>query len=258
MTTSSNSNLHHGFTGYGNIRLAIYDVVPGNRKFLETGSAQVLDLNPSINVERIPNMLNTAGGDFDTDSRVDKVELTMKLDQYTPRNLALATNGSYQNTAAAPVANEPAVAHLGAYVPFAQLADMSQPVTVMDSTAATTFTAGTDYVADNGGIFIPTTSTITEGESLKISYAALAQDTVQGLVNPNTTVSLIMTGYNRMAGGTPGRLVVPKLKLSVDSAIQLFTQKPGQLSLKGTVLLDSSIVVNPANPVSQFFTWQSA
>ena len=258
MTTSSNSNFNHGFTGYGQIKLAVYNAVLGNRKYLDVGSAQVCDLNPAINTERIPNMANTAGGDFDTDARVDKVDISIKLDQYSPQNLAFATAGSYQSSAAVAIVGESAVAHLGGYVPFAHLADVSQAVTVKDATLATTFTAGTDYIADAGGISIPTTSTITDLENIIFGYQALAQDSVQGLVNPNTTLSLIMIGQNRMAGGTPGRLLVPKLKLSVDSAIQLLTQKPGQLSLKGSVLLDSSIVVNPANPVSQFFSWQSS
>ena len=258
MTTSTNSNLSHGFTGYGRIRLALYDLVPANRRFLKVGNAQAMELQPQIQMERIPNMRTTAGGDFDTESRVDQVTVSLKLDQYTPQNLAFATNGRVHSAAGAAVVAEAAVAHLGGYVPFASLADVSQPITVKDSTGTTTFVAGSDYVADAGGITIPVSSTITDLEAIKFSYQSVSVDTVEGLVNPNATVSLIMTGVNRMAGGTPGRLIVPKLKLSVDSAIALITQKPGQLSLKGTVLLDDSIAVDPANPVSQFFTWQSA
>ena len=74
----------------------------------------------------------------------------------------------------------------------------------------TAFTAGTDYELRNGGIYIPSTSTITNPVSgaanIDVTYTYDAQDVVQGLVNSAKQYEIVFAGLNEARSGKPVRV----------------------------------------------------
>lgn len=123
----------------------------------------------------------------------------------------------------------------GKWIPLSK-ANLTGPLTVTDSTAATTYAEGTDYVVNRqlGWVQMLDTGTITDGEAVKVSgaYLAITGDMISGAVEPSVRAMFKLDGIN-FADNLPNIVTVREAVISSDAAIDFLADNFATLPLKG-------------------------
>jgi hypothetical protein len=254
----ANSNIGKSRRGVGFVSLGAYAPAAEDRILKATGNTAAFQITPETESNEIP-YTGGPGGLYGLDVRVKAVSISLSFDDWRPELWAAASQGSLADVTAGAVVAEPHKAHLGALVRAAHIMDLSVVPVIKDSTGTTTFLAGTDYTLDQygAGIVPLVGGTITEDEVLHFGYTKLAHQVIQGLIKPGAEYSLFFSGMNAITG-KPEQTDIFRVVLFPDGAQDLILTKPGPLKLKGTALMDPSVVFDPANPLSQFYQIKSA
>lgn len=156
----------------------------------------------------------------------------------SPENLALfflGTSGQVA-TAGATLTDQIYTVSLGAYTQLGATAanpsgdrdlDPETPVVVADAaTDLVIAVAGTDYTIDysTGRIYWPLTSSLTEGESVKVDYTTLTQTRAQ-VVSSNTPISGRLRFISNNPTGANQDCVVPFVRISPNGSFDLIGDK---------------------------------
>lgn len=100
---------------------------------------------------------------------------------------------------------------------------------------------GDDYVIDlrRGKIFFPAGTTITESQSLKLtySYSAHVKQDITGGTTPTADFYVEGDMEDRLNDGENGELRIPKVTLSVDGDIDWLGTDPIQIPLAGDCVI---------------------
>jgi len=106
-----------------------------NEPFLEVGNVSAFTVAPQTNTIELADYQNPGGGTANRVDRVTGYNLNYTFHDFNPENFARATRGKATSIAAASVADEPAVAVKGSFVPLQHLASS---ITTVENTAGTT------------------------------------------------------------------------------------------------------------------------
>ncbi len=197
------------------------------------------------------------GGNFASVTTVSAVNLSMELANFSNANLALALRGVMETVAAGSVATENVTAVAGGLAETEKMIDLSDTaasVTVKDETETTTYLEGTDYEVTAAGLKILDSGSITDGETLVVSYDNQGTNVLQALVDSGQEVRVVLDGIND-ATGKPVTVKVHRWKPSPTSGLGLISDDFSTFTIEGEVLADESI---QATGKSKFFTRAAA
>jgi len=210
--------------------------------YVEVGNCSALTLSPQSEKKTLADHTAPGGGVRNEVERLTGVELAYTFHDFAPENFARALRGTTESVVAGNVVDEPVVAYVGGYTPLAKLA--SAVTSVKDATAATVYVAGTDYVFQDGGIFVPADSSIPEpvdgAANIKVTYANKAQTKVQALVNPAKQYQALFLGLNEAQSGAAVRITVHKMSGGLMQQLGLIGDDYGAGEVTGSLQSDTS------------------
>ncbi|HDX0898526.1 TPA: hypothetical protein ACGCHN_001319 [Stenotrophomonas maltophilia] len=227
-----------------------------NDPFLEVGNVSAFSIAPQTNTIELADYQNPGGGTANRVDRVTGYNLNYTFHDFNPDNFARATRGKASAVAAASVADEPAVAAKGSFVPLARLA--SSITTVENLTGTTEFEEGKDYRLERGMLFIPADSTIPApvagAANIHVTYQHGDLGQVEAAVTGQTFYEMQFYGANEARGGKMVRLVAHKVTGGVIESMGLIGNEFGAGSVPGALVKDASKATGPDK--SAYFYWQ--
>jgi hypothetical protein len=235
-----------GRTFSGNVRIAKVNgdgVVQGAFiGLLNTVKCELVVPAPD-KIQQISRMNGTVGQPISTALVPKPTSLNMSIDDTTDqRILAYALNGitaAYSQSSA--TVTDEAVTSPAAFNDWAPLANRHvSSVVVKHTTGSPTYVAGTDYVADltAGFIRILESGDITEGQALKVSYAAAAISgtTVQGS-KVAATLLRVEVNLQDLVDGSEAYFIVPIYNANSSGNQDLFGKNMLVAGLTGDMFL---------------------
>lgn len=229
----------------------------------------VADLKLALDVETLEHKESTSGQRA-TDLRLvkeNKGSFSMMVENINKENLALGLRGTATAVAAASIAAENIIAHLGLTIPLANPAVSSVVVKGTDMTgsggsdnSAITYVLDKNYTvnAETGSLNIlsaaaqtsaSATESIAEDDVLAIAYDFAPHDKIEALTEGLEYYALRFEGLN--TADSNKAVVVDVYKISADplKELALINDELAQISLDGSMLADTS-----RSSGSMFFT----
>lgn len=203
---------------------------------LAIGNCSMLEPTVKEDKQTLKDFTKPGGGTYASVSRIDTVNIKMKLHDLNPTNVARAIFGSEAVVAAAAVIDEVGIAYKGGLMALAHV----NPTTVVltNSAATTTYVAGVDYEVKGGGLLILEAGAITNAQSLKVDYSFAEYTKVEAMTTGAVVLELHFEGLNEADSGKPVILDVYRAQLSPTKALSLLGDKFSELDLEAEVLKD--------------------
>lgn len=215
---------------------------------IPVGNASELVVEVKENKVKLQDFSKPGGGTYSSVSRIDSVTAKMKLHDLNKTNVARAIFGTASEVEGDTVTDEVVTAYKGGLTTLAHIEPTDVEVTNSDDTA--TYVEGTDYEVRAGGIYIIPAGSITEAQSLKVSYTFLDYDKVEAMTSGALVLELHFEGLNEANSGKPVILDIFRAQLSPTKALSLLGDKFADLDLEAEVLKDPTKV---GAGISQYF-----
>lgn len=220
--------------------------------FEEVGNCSLLTFSPQVNTLSLQDFTKPGGGTRNRVDRVTEVQTSLTFHDFAGANFSRFMRGSVTTVAAGTVTDETLVAYKGGFTPLAKIANAV--TTVEPAAGGTAYTAGTDYVFQDGGIFIPSTSTITNpvggAANIQVTYTHAAQDVTQAFVTSAKQYEMLFLGLNEAQSGKAVRVHAHKVSGGVIEQLGLIGEEYGAGTVGGGLLADTTKGVG----LSQYFT----
>lgn len=204
----------------------------------EIGNVSALGVSIEEEEKNLRDYRSPGGGTINEVRRITGAGLSMTMANLSPDNLAKALYGAKTEVTAGAETDEVVAARLDALVPLAHMNPTA--VVVTDSTAATTYVEGTDYEVRTGGIYILSTGSITEAESLKVDYSFAAQDVVEAMISSAQEYELFFEGLNEARSGKVSIVRVWRARFGAAKNLALIGDDYANLELTGKALADTA------------------
>ncbi|MGV8959204.1 MAG: hypothetical protein ACOH1V_02295 [Stenotrophomonas sp.] len=241
----------HSYLGSGKLLVREYGA---NAAFIEVGNCSALTFSPQTNRITLADHTQPGGGERNAVERLTSVEMAYTFHDFASENFARALRGNTVAVTAGTVTDEEVVAHKGGFIPLSKIA--SSITTVKGATGATTYVAGTDYVFQDGGLFIPDTSAIPASvggaANVKVTYANVAQTRVEALINSAKQYEILFLGLNEAQSGKAVRVRAHKVSGGLMQQLGLIGEDYGQGEVTGTLQSDTT----KGAGLSKYFTWE--
>jgi hypothetical protein len=192
----------YGLIGSGKIKVAPYDpAVPfEKRNFRDIRNSSKLDYTFSDDKQDMPDYRSEAGGNLDSNSRINGVTLNIEMLEFTAENIAMILWGDLIAQTATPITGEEHIIRPGAFIPANRIIDTTvAPVLKKGSTTLDE----NDYVTTPGGWTIASTIStvgVTSGDTITADYTPKASTSIQALMNTAPEISIFFEGFNRNTG----------------------------------------------------------
>lgn len=243
----------YSYVGKGHVFLQRRNIA--GAKMVPIGNCLSLQYGVAEDKKELQDFTSAGGGVLDTLSTIKSVTAKMKVSNLSAANIAIALRGGVASQAGAAVADE---AHadiaLGSLVELARLPDLGATITVKKG--ATVVASAGNWQAVTAGIWIaPDAVGLTAGDDITVTYAALADDTVQALVEANAEYTMLFSGLNEARSGRPVVVKTLRVKFSPTKALDLIGDKFGELDFEVDALSDPTVV---GTGLSKFMTVRMA
>lgn len=207
---------------------------------LDIGNCDVFNISYQTNRIALPNYRG-GGGNRNVRDRVTDVNTTLGLWDLTPENIARATRATVTEVDTTPIVDEALACAgvLGELIPFKHLPDLTV-APVLKTASDTALVAGTDYLLNQHGIIVLSTTNITSA-GVKASYTPRGASVIQMLTAPAVELEIYIAGLNDAQSGEPYSLRVHRVKLGLVSQMQAFGQEYLKLEIPGEALADDRI-----------------
>jgi hypothetical protein len=220
----------------------------------QVGNVTALSFQITEDKKELKDYTAAGGGNYNSVTRIDAVELSMTLSDYSAENLAAAVFGTASAVTATTVTDEsidaPASLVGDPLVKTANVLDVDQTVTVTSDPAGTTYVEDTDYTIGAAGIRILASGSISASDPLLITYDKKAVDVVEALTQSAAEYELVFEGLNEAQSGTPVVVIVHRAKFGPAAELPMIGDEFAELSLTGDALKDTSITTGG---LSQYF-----
>lgn len=237
----------HSYIGRGSVYVGPKD---GSTGLIQIGNVSKLEFSFNEDKKELQDYRQASGGLQNSVSRISAVTAEMTLHDFSAENLAMAFRGTATAVSTGAVSNESITAKVGALVPTAHLLDPAQTVTVTTDPAGITYAVGVDYEVKAAGILILAGGSISDDESLLISYTQDAALVVQTLVSAGQEFMLYFDGLNEAQSGRSVVSKVHRCKFSPAQNFGLLGDDFASFDVTVDVLADASITTAG---LSQFF-----
>jgi len=206
---------------------------------LPIGNAPQLVLNAEEEKNELPDYENPGGGIVASISRINRVSATVTFNDLRPENLEFLLRGTRTAEAGGAVTGETHTANVGGYVQLNGMIDSAGTVTV--TSGVTTYTEGSDYIVMRGGLYIPESSTITDGSTISVDYTALAGSKVEALTAGGREFTLYFDGLNEAESNKPVLVTLHRVKPAPFSNLPFIGSEFAAIDVEIDVLKDDSI-----------------
>lgn len=221
--------------------------------FIEAGNCSALAFSPQTEKKELLNFTLPGGGKQNEVDRLSGVEMAYTFHDFSPDNLARGLRGAATETAGGTATDEEIVAYKGGFTPFARIP--TALTSVEPEGGGTPYTVGTDYEFRNGGIYIPSTSTITDplagAANIQVTYTYATQSKVQALISSAKQYEVIFTGLNEARSGKAVRITAHKVSGGVLAQFAALGEDYGAGEVTGSLLMDATKV---GDAISKYFT----
>lgn len=210
--------------------------------FVDIGNCSALTASPQEDVKTLTDSTSPGGGTRNEVRRITGVDISYTFTDFSAANFERALRGTSSTTTAGTVTDEAVVGYKGGWTPLAKLA--TSITTVKNTAGTTTYVAGTDYVLQDGGLYIPSGSAIVDpiagASNLKVTYANPATSTVQPLVNSAKQYEMLFVGLNEAQSGKKVRIWMFKVSAGVIQQMAMIGQDFGSGEVPGKLLSDNT------------------
>ena len=220
--------------------------------FIEAGNCSALSLSPQVNSLELQNFTLPGGGLQNEVSRMSGVEMAYTFHDFSGENIARGLRGTATDITGGTATAEAVVAYKGGMTPLAKI---PLAITSVEPVGGgTPYVAGTDYELRNGGLYIPTTSTIPTpvagAANIEVDYSYAAQVRVEALINSAKQYEVLFTGLNEARSGKAVRIRVHKVSGGVLASFAAIGEEYGAGEVTGKVLMDGTKV---GDAISKYF-----
>jgi hypothetical protein len=208
--------------------------------FLPVGNCSELNVSPQEDVIKLPDFTGPGGGVRNSVSRINDVQFSLKFHDMNADNMNRFLRGTSTTVTSGAVTAEQVVAYKGGLIPLEKIAKTITSVSPYPTGA--TYTVGTDYQLDNGGLYIPSTSTIPNATggapNIKVDYTYDAHTLTEALVTTAKQYELLFLGMNDARSGNPVRVWAYKVSAGVLSEMALIATDYFGGTVSGSLLAD--------------------
>lgn len=240
----------YSYIGTGNIMIREYGAAA---PFVEVGNCSALTISPQEETKTLMDFTTSGGGARNEISRLTGVDIAYTFHDFSPENFARALRAAVTAITASTATDEQVVAYKGGFTPLAKIPTAISAVRPAGGT--TPYAAGTDYELRDGGIYIPSTSTIVDPVSgaanIEVDYTYSAQKKVQTLVNSNKQYEIVFVGLNEARSGKVTRVHAFKCSAGLLQQMALIGDDYGAGEVTGKILSDST---KTGVGISKYFT----
>ncbi len=220
--------------------------------FVEVGNCSAINFNPQTNAIVLADHTQPGGGTRNRVDRVTEVQYSITFHDFAPENFARFLRGTASSVVAGTVTDELAVAYKGGFTPLARIATA---ITKVDPVGAgSSYVAGTDYILQDGGLYIPADSAIpapvSGAANIEVTYTHAASRVVQAFTTSAKSFEALFLGLNEARSGKPVRVRAHKLSGGVMDALQLIGEQHGAGTVTGAAQADTTKALG----LSQYFT----
>ena len=238
-------NIYKPYLGSG----TVYARIAGTAlALLAIGNCSMLEPTVKEDKKTLKDYTKPGGGTYASVSRIDTVNIKLKLHDLNKTNVARAVLGSESVITGATLLDEVAIAYKGGLMPLAHLNPTA--VVVTNSAGTTTYAAGVDYEVKGGGLLILAAGAILDAQSLKVDYSFTDYNKVEAMTTGAVILELHFEGLNEADSGKPVILDVYRAQLSPTKALSLLGDNFSELDLEAEVLKDPS---KTGVGISQYF-----
>jgi len=229
----------YSYLGSGLLRIREYGAAA---PYLPVGNCSALDLVPQLNTLQLQDFTKPGGGIRNRVDRVTDVQFNFTFHDFGGANFARVLRGTAGAEAAGNVTAETVVGYKGGWTPLAKYAATITSVEPVGG--GTPFTAGTDYELLDGGIFVPSTSTISApvagAANFEVDYTTAAQTVTETFVTSAKQYSMIFSGLNEARSGAGVIVIAHKVSGGVLSTLGLLGEDYGGGEVSGSLLADTT------------------
>jgi len=186
------------------------------------------------------NFQQAGGGNIASQSAITDVTASLNGLSFQPNSLAVALRSLVTTVASAVVAAEAQVSYLNGFIPFTKIPDWSETYSVTGAAGTPTYVEGTDYQVKNGGIFIPSDSTIADATNIEVNYTSAEYYTIEGITKAAVEYEIFFDGFNDADNGKAVTVNCHTVKFSPASALDLISEDFGALPMTFEVLADTT------------------
>lgn len=243
----------YSYVGKGHVFLLRRSTV--GAKMVPIGNCSSLQYSVTEDKKELQDFTSGGGGLLDTHSTIKSVTAKMKVSNMSAANIAIALRGAVTSQDGAAVADE-AHANImrGNLVELARLPDLGSTITLKKG--GTVVPSAGNWQAVTAGIWIaPDATGLADDDDITVTYAAMADDTVQALVETNAEYTMLFSGLNEARSGLPKVVKALRVKFSPTKALDLIGDKFGELDFEVDVLSDPTVV---GTGLSKFITVRMA
>lgn len=192
-------------------------------QMLDIGAYGEPIFKPVVEEDSIPNLLTDDGGNYETDTNITAITLTVNLYNFNPAMTARMLNGLHTNVATGAVANEVVVvsaATVNYLLPLEYMADTATPFVVTSADGLTTYDVNGDYIEHEGGIeLVAGGQILTDADAdasdqinIKVNYTRYGQDVIESAVDFSSYFKARFILGNKVRGSNPAICDIHKFK----------------------------------------------
>ncbi|MCH6484243.1 hypothetical protein MMG85_11810 [Pseudoxanthomonas sp. LH2527] len=229
----------YSYVGSGHILIKEFGAAA---PFLPIGNCSVFNLAPQVNTLQLQDFTNPGGGIRNRIDRVNDVQFSLTFHDFNGENFARFLRGTSTKVVSGNASAEAVVGYKGGWVPLAKIAKTITSVEPVGG--GTPYDAGDDYVLDNGGLYIPATSAITDpvagAANFEVDYTYDAHTVTEAMVNAAKQYTMVLSGLNEARSGKPVRVTAHKVSGGVLATLGLLGEDYGAGEVSGSLLSDTS------------------
>lgn len=238
----------YSYVGSGHLLIKEYGAAA---PFQAIGNCSALTFSPQTNSLQLQDFTTPGGGVRNRIDRISDVQFGFTFHDFSADNFARFLRGTSAPVVAGSAAAEPVVAHKGGWTPLSKIAETI--TAVEPAGGGTAYTPGTDYSLDNGGIYVPATSTIPApvggAANIEVDFTYLAHTVTEAMVNPAKQYTLVFAGLNEARSGKAVRVTAHKISGGVLASLGLIGEEYGAGEVSGSLMTDTS----KGSGLSKFF-----
>lgn len=214
-------------------------------QLIDVGNATAFSYSADEDKKELKNFRTAGGGNYNSLSRIDAVNINLTLSDFSAENLSLGLFGGITAVAAGAVTGEnqttPADVSVDFLLPTDNIIDTAQTVTVAGSGGTPTYTENTDYEVKASGIKVLAAGSIPASTTLEIDYTKKESNLVEAFVNAAQNRKIVVDALNEAQGGTPVVITVHRAKFGPAQETPFIGDDFGEISLEGEALQDTTI-----------------
>lgn len=236
------------YIGKGTVYLGLRN---GSDALRDIGNCSILSFAAEEETREMIDYQNAGGGKLNELKRISGVSMEITMLELKPENIAIAVFGTASAVSAGTVTDEAhSLVKQGGLVPFANIPDPAQSVTVTGTGGTPTYVEDTDYRRVTAGIEIIVGGSIADDTALLVDYTKKAGNVVEALLNSGLEYRMVFSGVNEAESGRQVVVTAHRVKFGPGQSLGFIGDEFAELQVTGEVLKDPAIT---AAGKSQFY-----